>query len=78
MVFVRFEDDEPVGLFVTNVDGSGLRQLTPDGMLVDEDGFGGRWSPDGSQILVVARATRVTTRPSGSSTRTAANPSPWR
>jgi Tol biopolymer transport system component len=56
MVFVRFEDEQPVGFFVTNVDGSGLRQLTPDGMLVDEDGFGGRWSPDGRQILVVARA----------------------
>ena len=56
MVFVRFEDEQAVGLFVTNADGSGLRQLTPDGMLVDEDGFGGRWSPDGTQILTVARA----------------------
>ena len=52
---MRFEEDSdsPVGLFVINVDGSGLRQITPPGMHLDEDGFGGQWSPDGSKILVV-------------------------
>jgi Tol biopolymer transport system component len=55
LVFVRFEEEgaPPIGMFVINVDGSGLRQLTPPGMQLDEDGFGGQWSPDGTKILVV-------------------------
>lgn len=55
LVFVRFEEDgaPPSGLFVVNVDGTGLRQITPPGMILDEDGFAGQWSPDGSSILVV-------------------------
>jgi WD40 repeat protein len=57
LVFVRFVEEgaPPVGMFVINVDGSELRQLTPPDMILDEDGFAGRWSPDGSSILVVAR-----------------------
>ena len=57
LVFVRFEDDVPVGYFVTNVDGTGVRQLTPDGMVLDDSGFGGSWSPSGDDILFVARET---------------------
>ena len=57
LVFVRFEDDVPVGYFVTNVDGTGVRQLTPDGMVIDDSGFGGSWSPSGDDILFVARET---------------------
>jgi Tol biopolymer transport system component len=57
IVFVRFEDDVPVGYFVTNVDGTGVRQLTPDGMILDDSGFGGSWSPSGDDILFVARET---------------------
>jgi Tol biopolymer transport system component len=55
LVFVRFveEGEPPIGMFVINVDGSGLRQITPPGMHLDEDGFAGQWSPDGSKILVV-------------------------
>jgi Tol biopolymer transport system component len=54
-VFVRFEDETPVGYFVTNVDGTGVRQLTPDGVVLDGSHFGGSWSPSGDDILFVAR-----------------------
>jgi Tol biopolymer transport system component len=57
MVFTRFVDDEPVGVFVTNVDGSGLVQLSPPDLLLDDTGFGGSWSPDGRLILFVGRAS---------------------
>jgi Tol biopolymer transport system component len=55
LVFTRFVDDEPVGVLLTELDGSGLVQVSlPD--LVDDTGFAGSWSPDGSQILFVGRA----------------------
>jgi len=54
IVFVRLEQDRPVGIFVVGVDGSGLRRLTPKGMVLDESGFAGRWSPNDA-ILLVAR-----------------------
>jgi Tol biopolymer transport system component len=58
LVFIRFqlvdEEERPVGFFVTNVDGSGLRRLTPEDMILDDSGFAGSWSPDGDQILIVA------------------------
>ena len=58
LVFMRFdENDSPVGIFVTNVDGSGLRRLTPTDMILDGSGWGGSWSPDGDQILIVALAS---------------------
>ena len=58
LVFVRFEDEAPVGYFVTNVDGTGEpQQLTPDGMVLDDSHFGGSWSPSGDDILFVARET---------------------
>ena len=56
LVFVRLGGNGQAGIFVTNVDGSGLRRISPPGMLVD-DIFGGSWSPDGSRILFVARET---------------------
>ena len=42
---------------MTNVDGTGVRQLTPDGMLLDDSGFGGSWAPSGDDVLFVARET---------------------
>jgi WD40 repeat protein len=54
VVFVRVGKSGRAGIFVTDVDGSRLRRISPPGMLVD-DIFGGSWSPDGSQILFVAR-----------------------
>lgn len=41
----------PNGVFVTNVDGTGVRQITPDGT----DGFAARWSPDGSMLVYQQR-----------------------
>jgi Tol biopolymer transport system component len=54
LVFVRADQDGPVGVFVARLNGSGLRQITPPGMLVDF--FGGSWSPDGNEILFAARS----------------------
>jgi Tol biopolymer transport system component len=56
MVFVRNAPNGPVGIFVVKLNGSGLGQITPPGMIV-RDGFGGSWSPNGNKILFVARAT---------------------
>jgi Tol biopolymer transport system component len=55
IVFVRWVDDEPVGVFVSDLDGSGLVRISPRHVIVDDAGFSGSWSPDGSQILIVAR-----------------------
>ena len=55
LVFTRFVDEEPVGVFVTNLDGSGLVQVSPPDLVLDDTGFAGSWSPDGSQILFVGR-----------------------
>lgn len=55
LVFLRGDREGPLGIFVTNVDGTGLRQLTPEGMVLDDSGFAGRWSPSGDQILFVAK-----------------------
>jgi len=54
LVFQRNDMEGPIGIFVTNVDGTGLLQLTPPGMVLDEAGHSGRWSPTGDQILFVA------------------------
>ena len=59
LVLIRSQEDRPVGYLVANVDGSGLRQLTPPDMLHDDSGFAGRWSPDGNDILFVARSAET-------------------
>jgi hypothetical protein len=56
LVFVRVGENGQAGIFVVDVDGSGLRRISGRDQLVD-DIFGGSWSPDGSQILFVARQT---------------------
>jgi Tol biopolymer transport system component len=53
IVFVRLEPTGPVGIFTIRLDGRDLRQISPQTVIVDE--FGGRWSPNGEQILFVAR-----------------------
>ncbi len=60
LVFKRFEDEVPTGMFVIDIadDGAGEgepQQLTPEGMVLDDTGHAGRWSPDGEEILFVAR-----------------------
>ena len=53
IVFSRLDPGRPDNandaLFVVNVDGSGLHQITPWGFPDRDDG--GSWSPDGSRIL---------------------------
>ena len=41
----------PSPVFVANVDGTGIREITPDGV----DGFGPSWSPDGSMLVYQQR-----------------------
>jgi Tol biopolymer transport system component len=54
LVFVRTDPDGQVGIFVAKLNGSGLRQITPPGMMLD-DLFGGSWSPTGNKVLFAAR-----------------------
>ena len=52
LVFEGEDDSGGVGLFVINVDGSGLHQITPPGMLLNGDlTEGGSWSPYGNKIV---------------------------
>jgi TolB protein len=49
-------------LFVINVDGSGLRRITPWGFSDDDGG----WSPDGTKILFGTRSALYVVHPDGS------------
>ena len=60
LVFKRFEDEVFTGMFIADISDDGTaegepRQFTPAGMVLDDTGHGGRWSPDGDEILFVAR-----------------------
>ena len=55
LVFVRADQNGELGIFVTRLNGSGLRQITPPAMIPDAF-FGGSWSPNGSKILFAARS----------------------
>jgi Tol biopolymer transport system component len=55
LLFTRVSG-ESVGTFIVNVDGTGLRQLVPDELIVNFEN-GGSWSPDSRVILFEARAT---------------------
>lgn len=54
LVFVRFNEDGPVGLFVVRLSDGGVRRITPRGMILDDDA--GSWSPSGNRILFQARS----------------------
>ena len=54
LVFVRRDENGPVGLFVIKLNGSGLRQITPPD-LIAQDFYGGSWSPTGNKIVFAAR-----------------------
>jgi Tol biopolymer transport system component len=59
MVFLRSNESGPVGLFVVKLNGSGLRQITPPGLIPDvteaNDPQSLSWSPSGNNILFVSR-----------------------
>jgi TolB protein len=48
LAFGRYGEDGPVGLFVVNTNGTGLKQITPTGTLLSSDGD---WSPQGNEIV---------------------------
>jgi Tol biopolymer transport system component len=57
-VFLRFRREnaanfreEQVALFAANIDGTGLRQLTPYGLAQPHELASARWSPDGQDII---------------------------
>jgi Tol biopolymer transport system component len=56
MVFVRSNESGPVGLFVVNLDGSGLRQITPPGFVTSGE-QNPSWSPTGNKILFTTQST---------------------
>src|SRR6266545_4398744 len=53
-----------VALFVVNLDGTGVRRITPWGLPFFEDG--GRWSPDGRTILFDDQRSLYVVHPDGS------------
>jgi Tol biopolymer transport system component len=68
LVFSRIDPSRPananVALFVVNVDGTGVRRITPWGLPFFEDG--GRWSPDGRTILFDDRRSLYVVHADGS------------
>jgi Tol biopolymer transport system component len=63
LVFARVDHPtDPDGLYTVEVDGTGLRQITPTGTILGPDS-GGNWSPQGNQIVFARRiaADRRTT-----------------
>jgi Tol biopolymer transport system component len=57
---------QQVALFVENVDGTGLRQITPYGLSTAHDVFSAHWSPDGQEIIFSSTDGRLyTVHPDG-------------
>jgi Tol biopolymer transport system component len=58
---------EQVALFVENVDGTGLRQITPYGLAEPHEIASARWSPDGNDIISeTTHGTLFVVHPDGS------------
>ena len=76
-VFLRFRREnaanfreEQVALFVENLDGTGLRQLTPYGLAQPHEFASARWSPDGQDIISETTQGRLfVVHPDGSDLR---------
>jgi Tol biopolymer transport system component len=73
-VFLRFlpgpsgahDRADRVGLFVENIDGTGLRQIVPYGVAHAHDIASARWSPDGKEIIsATTQGDLFTVRPDG-------------
>ena len=66
IVFDRTDPTRPSranqALFIVNVDGSGLRRITPWGFSDDDGG----WSPDGTKIVFGTRSALYVVHPDGS------------
>ena len=74
-IFFRFkpgptEQAKHSALFVENLDGSGLQQITPYGVTHAHDVPGAQWSPDGQKIIsATTGGTLFTVNPDGSGLR---------
>ena len=72
LAFVRFHDHRPVGLFVVDLDGTGLRRITPRGALIYGNSMGD-WSRQGIVFAMRAqpetRASIWVIRPGGTGLR---------
>jgi Tol biopolymer transport system component len=55
LAFIRVDSDGNAMHFVVNVNGTGLRQITPIGMILNFEG--GDWSTQGNEILFSAHAS---------------------
>jgi TolB protein len=71
IVFLRDNPTRPANashaFFVVNLDGSGLRRITPWGLVGEAEGPVGSWSPDGTKILFGSRGGNLyTVHPDGS------------
>jgi Tol biopolymer transport system component len=70
-IFLRFKNEdtknhEQVALFVENLDGTGLRQLTPYGLAEPHEMAAAQWSPDGREIISATTHGRLfVIRPDG-------------
>jgi Tol biopolymer transport system component len=69
-VFLRFKGEdtpnEQVALFVENIDGTGLRQITPYGLAEPHEIASAQWSPNGQEIISETTQGRLfTVRPDG-------------
>ena len=73
IAFARMDPTRPPGgnqaVFVVNVDGSGLRRITPWGLADSRRGSGGSWSPDGRRILFGAHGFLYVVHPDGTGLR---------
>ena len=70
-VFLRFQREngpgqQQVAIYVENLDGTGLRQLTPYGYAAPHEVASAQWSPDGTQIISETTTGHLfTVRPDG-------------
>jgi WD40 repeat protein len=74
-VFLRFLREntpgEQVGIYVENLDGTGLRQITPYGLAAPREVASAQWSPDGTQIISETTTGHLfTVHPDGTGLRT--------
>ena len=74
-VFLRYRREtapggQQVAIYVENIDGTGLRQLTPYGYAAPHEIASAQWSPDGTQIISETTAGGLfTVRPDGTDRR---------
>jgi len=62
---------QQVAIYVENIDGTGLRQLTPYGLAAPHEAASAQWSPDGTRIISeTTTGLLFTVHPDGKGLRT--------